>query len=97
MNTEKCNTVGVIEASVRNKHEELAQAISDSNSVYQRIMCLVGRIEGSEGPEVTSECEPDVKQSTPSLKQVLCNGTGDIRQSTNLAHDAISVLEEMLF
>ena len=94
MNNEKCNTVGMVETLAKSKHEELAQAISDSNSVHQRIMSLVGRIEGAED---AVENTPDVKPSTPSLKQVLCNGTVDIRQSTNLAHDAISVLEDILF
>jgi len=94
MNDEKCKTVGMVEASVRYKHQELDQAILDSHSVQLRIRSLIERIEGIE--EVEGE-ECDVKRTIPSLHKVLCTGAGDIRESTNLAHDAISALEEMLF
>jgi len=81
--------------SVRNKHEDIDEAILDSHQVHKRIRSLIDRIEGCEGAEC--DVDNDVKRTIPSLKQVLCNGTGQIRESTNLAHDAISVLEEILF
>lgn len=81
-----------VDAPMPDKHIQLDNAIDSLESVNNRLLSLIRRIEGNDNPEVPSTARP-----CPALLDTLNEGPARIRAIETEAHQHIELLEGHLF